>query len=1597
MTDLASPPPRNGRLLRAAARLRGGDLPDGFADFLTAYCAGLTDEDYETHGPRALVEAVLRHYEFGAQRRPGELRLRVTAAPTGGVGARTRIETVNDDMPHLVDTLTLTARAHRLAVHLTLHPVLDVRRDAAGRLRGLAADPGSEKTIRESWILLETDPVTDPERIARLEEDLRRNLEDARLVHDDEAAMHERLRALRADLARVPPPVPDEDRRETEDFLDWLDAGAFDLHGYRRYELRSEKDGTWLARLPGTGLGILRHEMGDTRRRLSPDVARRARLRQTVVVTKANAFATVHRRAVLDYIGLRRFDERGRVVGEDRFLGLFTTSALRTHPSEIPGARLKIRNVLERSGFAPESHAGRRLREILDTLPLAELLQASSGELTRLTRSVLAIQERDVTRLFLRRDVFGRYLSALVYLPRERYTARVRERIGETLQQGLDAREVESEIWLSGSNHARLHLTLRLAGPPPNRARQAELERAVQEAARNWSDELRALLLEEHGERTGADLYDRYAARMPAVYQDDVKPRAALYDILKMRTLGPERPVALSLYRPKHTPPPNLRFKLFHWDRALAISDTLPLLENLGFRVLAEHPYEIPLADGPRIWIHDFELVPEPADGIDPLESLAALEEAFLAVWNDRAENDGFNRLITRAGLGWRQTTLLRSIARYLVQTGVAFTPLTMERTLVAQPALARLLVVLFEARFDPDRDPETRAAETARLDAEIERGLEAVVSSDEDRVLRAFAAVVRAALRTNYYQTSFPERNFLCYKLDPSRLPDLPLPRPMFEIFVYAPEVEGVHLRAGRVARGGIRWSDRREDFRTEILGLMKAQVVKNTVIVPTGAKGGFYVKTITPGLDRETVLARGIEAYRIFIRGLLSLTDNVVDGRIVPPERTVRHDDDDPYLVVAADKGTASFSDIANALSAEYGFWLGDAFASGGSVGYDHKKMGITARGAWESVRMHFHDLGIDPDRDPFTAVGIGDMSGDVFGNGMLLSRKIRLLAAFNHQHIFIDPDPDPETSYAERRRLFDLPRSGWNDYDTALLSKGGGVYPRTAKQIRLSPEARAALGLEGPPVPLTPTEVIRAILKAPVDLFWNGGIGTYVKAAGESPLDVGDRSNDAVRVNGRELRARVVAEGGNLGLTQRGRVEYALHGGRLYTDFIDNSAGVDTSDHEVNIKILLSTAAERRRMSARERAKLLASMTDEVAELVLRDNFEQALALALANTYAPARFDEHVFLMRQLERQGLLQRQLEGLPTGDELAARRALGKGFTRPELAVLLSYSKIALVHEIVASDAVDDPYLARELVRYFPARLQRRYADDMPRHRLAREIVATALTNRMLNHMGPTFAVRMREETGASTGEIARAFAVAAALTEADALHDVLRGRGVATPLAVELELLHTNASVIRHMTRWFLHYHRNELDVNALLEHYADAFAGYRKGVGAFLPDEARARLDERASTLEKHEIPAPWARLLAGLPYWYRALDMIALARAHRKPWEEVARRHFLVERRLELDWVRERIETLPVAGHWQATARIGLREELYRQQRRLADALLAIEARDPDEAYERWAAERAGRLEHFARVLLDMKASSSVDYAALSVAVQELHKIA
>lgn len=1579
-------------------------LPKDIRAFLTLYFQHLPPDDLDVFTPEDWHALISQHIEIGQTRLAHETQVRIVNLPVRRTAnpSFTVALAVNDDMPFLVDSMTLAGRAQGLALHLTVHPVMRADRDGNGRLHALHPLSASDAHPRESWILMVFDRIHGPERLNQLEHGIRQNLGDVARVYDDRDRLHERIEALRDEL---PEPsgtrIPEREIREVRDFLAWLARDWFTPLGYRRYELTRSGTDLALVEVPDRGLGILRRPKGTPPPPPKPLPARvheKALASELLIITKTNTHSTVHRPGPLDYIGLRRFDETGRVIGEDRILGLFNPLVFKCPPQDIPVVRLKREAILERSGLAPESHAGRRLRVIFDTLPLGELLEASIDQLETLTLGVLRLQERHLTRLFIRPDVFGRYLSCLVYLPRENYTFRARERIETLLREGLNGQEVESDIWISDSALARLHVTVQSQTPALSPKRLAALEESIQQAARSWSESLRLALTDRLGEERGLTLYERFRDSFPAIYQDDVKAQAAVYDLLEIEAIRPDRPLRLSLYRPKHTPNETLRLKIFRLDQPLAISDTLPILENTGFRVLTEHPYEVSVSGIGRIWIHDFELEPSTSGGPDPTQAKAALEGLFLAVWDGDAENDAFNRLVLEAELVWQEVALLRSICKYLVQAGIPFTPVNMARALAGHPSIARLLVDWFKIRFDPARPLEERNLEESKTRQALDQALEKVESSDADRILRAYLGVIGAMLRTSYFQRPLRDSagyRFLSYKLDSLKVPDLPLPRPLYEIFVYAPQVEGIHLRGGRIARGGIRWSDRSEDFRTEVLGLMKAQMVKNTVIVPVGAKGGFYVKQPPKEGGRERILEEGQRCYRTFIQGLLTLTDNIVSGNIVPPRRTVRYDEADPYLVVAADKGTATFSDLANEIAADFRFWLGDAFASGGSVGYDHKKMGITARGAWESVRRHFHELGVDPDREPVTVIGIGDMSGDVFGNGMLLSPHLKLIGAFNHQHIFIDPHPDPQTSFEERRRLFDLPNSTWADYRVDLLSKGGGIYPRSAKHIRLSAEARTALGIEAES--LTPTELIRNLITAPVDLLWNGGIGTYVKATSESSADVGDRSNDALRVNGREVRAKVVAEGGNLGFTQLGRVEYALNGGHINTDFIDNSAGVDTSDHEVNIKILLSVASEERRAIVRHRGRLLSEMTEDIALHVLDHNYEQARALSVLEYSAAQRLEEHIHLIRELERRRILNRRLEGLPSAEALAQRRAAQRGLTRPELSILLAYGKIALSQDLQASDIAEDPTLYQEIEHYFPPALLKRYTPFMRRHPLAREIITTEITNRLVNHMGPTFVIRIGEETGASTANIVRAFSIAYAVTHGSVLCRELRALPATAPPTLTLMPLILSGSLIRHLTRWLLHHDRHRLEVGDRIAYFESGVQSYEDGLAATLPPAIQKAYHDRSNALIADGAPPLLASRIASIPFLYPVFDLVDMAQTLHQPLARICAFHFELGVALELDWLHGAIEALAVNGSWQAIARISLREELYRQQRRLVVKLIRMAGPgDFREAFTSWSAAEGEALAHFEKLRQEMRNNPSPDYAMLSIAIQELRKL-
>jgi glutamate dehydrogenase len=1586
--------------IAAKSRGRGTVLP--LPAFVQTYFRGVDEADLRAEDPGSFAAAAASHLQFGARRKPGQALVRVfnpTIDRDGWQSSRTVVEVVTDDMPFLVDSLAMVLNGCGLSIHTMVHPVFAVRRDRAGRL--LEATGDAQGGATESWQHVEVDLATDADRLEQVRARIEATLDDVRVSVEDWPRMVERARQIADTVRSKVPGIARTEAVEAADFLNWLADNHFTFLGYREYRLERGAAADRLVPVARSGLGLLRTGAGRPRAQpteLRGEVRRMAREAQVLVVTKANSVSTVHRATYLDYVGVKTFDARGRVVGERRFIGLFTSSTYSANPRSIPLLRHKVQRVVHHFGLSPVSHDGKALMHVLETHPRDELFQASVAELVRAVRGIVNLYERRRVRMLLRRDPYQRFFSCLLYVPRDRYNTQARERIERILLEELAGDALEAQVQISDSVLARLHILVRTDPSRDVAANVARVEERIAETLRTWEDRLRAALQARLPAERADALARRFEGAFPVSYQEDLSAEQALPDLLELLDLPPTSNALGLALRSGQQGPGILHLRLYRRDEPIAMSDLLPLLENFDLRILNERPYRIASRDGAVHWIQDLEVAHAGGRWLDPAQAGARFEAAFFAVWQGQAESDGFNRLVLAAGLDWRQALVLRAVCRYLLQTGLPFSQRYMEAALLRHPGLAARLAWMFEARFDPQLTAATRASQQRSLAREIEEAIEQVTSPDDDRILRAFRAVITTALRTNHFQrdAAGAPKPYLSIKLDPKSLPELPKPRPMFEIWVYSPRVEGVHLRMGKVARGGLRWSDRREDFRTEILGLMKAQNVKNTVIVPVGAKGGFVPKHLPAG-DREAVSREGTECYRIFIRGLLDLTDNVRDGRVVPPAGVVRHDPDDPYLVVAADKGTASFSDTANALAAEYGFWLGDAFASGGSAGYDHKRMGITAKGAWECVKRHFREMGIDTQSQDFTVAGIGDMAGDVFGNGMLLSRHIRLVAAFNHQHIFLDPDPDAALSFAERERLFALPRSSWSDYDPRLISKGGGVFPRDAKEIPLAPPARALLGLDA--ARAAPQEIIRAILKLPVDLLWNGGIGTYVKASWEANSAVGDRTNDGVRVDGRELRCKVIGEGGNLGFSQLGRIEYALAGGRANTDFVDNSGGVDCSDHEVNIKILLEVAQRRARLPRGARDRLLARMTDEVGALVLRDNYLQSQAISLMQTVAAERLGEHAHFIRSLELDGLLDRALEYLPSGEEIAERQRASLGLTRPELAMLLSYSKIALNNQLILSDVPEDPYLGRELDRYFPDRLSRRYAKLLGEHRLKREIIATATTNSIVNRMGPTFVARTQQDTGADAATVARAYTIAREAFDVRDLWQAIERLDNRVTATTQYAMTLDTVALIRQVTYWLIQRHRKALGIEMQVGRLRP---GLRELV-AVLPGDLqgleREAFDARAARLVGSGVPAALARHVAACAALASGPDIVELAQAHRLSVAVAARTYFCVGGEFGLDWLGERIEELAIQGHWQAVARNSLREALYDAHRAITERVLAeTRERDPAGAVQAWRERQATAAGHARGVVDDMRAQPSVaDFASLSVALQALRRLA
>ncbi|WP_051258792.1 NAD-glutamate dehydrogenase [Chitinibacter tainanensis] len=1547
--------------------------------FAERYFADLPDEDWPQRQISDWGGALLAHWRLAQQRPAGQAVVRIynpNQAEHGWQSMHTIVEIVINDMPFLVDSVGMALNALKYQASMVIHPVITVHRDEQGHF----TEQDDALVCKESWMHFEITRISQPARLAELQQRIENVLAQITACVADWSRMAEHVVDLLEVLRHQPPPLPAPAVKESVAFLEWLLAGHFVFLGTRQYQFVGDE----LTLQANSGLGILR-DAGETTpskiwRSLSPELRAIAYAPdRLLMLTKSDRRSSIHRPVYLDTILVRQFDANGVLCGETRIVGLYSASAYMLQPRKIPLLRQKIDAVLQLSKADLSGYRGKALLNTLDTYPRDELIEIEVPELQRIALGIVSLHERSRVRAFFRDDIYQRYVSVMVFVPRDNYSTEVRVKIEKLLLQRLGGSSVEYTVLLGDASLARIQFIVRRPAEQRGLYDGQAIETQIAELAQRWPDSLQRELILANGEERAAELFQRYQNAFGSAYCADFSPRVATHDIEALEQCRLENRLVVTLQAGDPLRADIWRIKLFR-SQAIELSDCLPLLENLGLRVLDERPYLLQLPDDSSFCIMDIGVRLPANTSLEKPEERARVVEAFLALFAGLAENDHFNRLILQAGLVWREVLLLRAYARYLKQVALKFAMESIGDCLLKYPLVSKQLVNAFDHLLNP---ANAQPAVADIVLEEVEQAAKALPNLDEERILTAYVQAIRATLRTNHYQRQHGQpKGYLSFKIASGRISFMPQPVPLYEIFVYSPAMEGVHLRGGKVARGGLRWSDRREDFRTEVLGLVKAQMVKNTVIVPVGSKGGFIVKN--PPTEREAWLASGIACYQTFIRGLLDLTDNLVNGQIVPPLDVLRRDEDDPYLVVAADKGTATFSDIANQISQEYGFWLDDAFASGGSVGYDHKKMGITARGAWVSVERAFMEQGLDTRREAFTVVGIGDMSGDVFGNGLLRSPHTRLVAAFDHRHIFFDPNPDPVASFAERERLFALPRSSWADYTAELISAGGGIWSRNAKTIRLSPQVQALLAIEA--TELEPNALIQAILQAPVDLVYNGGIGTYVKASSQTHAEANDRSNDAVRIDGRDLRCKVVAEGGNLGFTQLGRIEYAAKGGRIHTDAIDNSAGVDCSDHEVNIKILLGRLIAAGDLTLKQRNELLASMTDEVGQLVLRDNSLQTLAISLEHRQARSLLSVHGRMMQALEAAGKLSRRIEYLPSDSQLLERQQAGLGLYRPELAVLLAYAKIVLKQALLAEVLIDNPQWNGLLGKYFPGVLAERYASAIAEHPLRREIVATVLTNHVINRYGMTVAYRLQEETEHSASEVVAALLLAETLLDAETLARAIEATDGSVDAETQGELLLHIRRYTERVARWLI---QTPL-TTAQHDHL-------RTCAALALP-----KAPEWLASSERHaEQKAQWlaAKVPAGLAMQVlvlqeiQALLELALAANDSGQLAEQLQLHLAVGEALDLPWLHSLIEQLPRDNRWQTLARMAVRDDLSAVQIALTRRVWAEREQRSDALGEWLASEQAaiGRVQH---MFAELRACPA-DLAMISAAIRELRQ--
>jgi len=1580
------------------------------ADFTEALFEHGPSQDILAYSAEELIQFAEETWKFCANRKKNTHKVNIYN-PEFGDEARTAkkvtvIEVLNDDMPFLVDSVMGELQDANVDVRLVLHPIFDVERDGRGKMtafNGLAGRSGKPTGKRESHIQVHVRRIDSRNERDEIGEKLDSLLNEVRQAVDDWKKMLARLDATIESYKETPPPIPVDDLAEAIQFLEWLRDDNFTLLGMRDYAYSGDIHDGEMERKSESGLGILRDSKVLVLRRgtelvtMTPEIRDFLMRPELLIITKANVRSRIHRRVHMDYIGVKLFDDDGRLSGELRIVGLFTSSAYTRSTRRIPYLRRKVDQIISRAGYEPSSHSGKALINVLEHYPRDEFFQIDVETLYENAVDILELYERPRVRVLVRRDKFDRFVSVLIFVPRDQYTTDVRRRISDVLCEVYDGRMSAWDVAFMENGLARVHFIVgRYSGETPNPPRE-ELEATITTLVRSWVDRFRIAIRDKHDPETAAVLHRKYLGAFSAGYRDSYTIAAAERDIEIIETLVGKRRTGVDFYRRSDMAAHRLGLKLYNVENPIPLSERVPILEAMGFHVINERTHRITPAEGASpVFLHDMTVDRQGDAAINFTPEVdARLDRLFLAVWSDEAESDGYNALALNADLGWRDIAMLRALSRYLRQIRIPYSQGYMWGALNRYPDITRRIIELFAHRFDPDLDEGDRSLGAARIEQEIISSLENVVSLDDDRILRRFVNLVGAILRTSFYQTDAhgAPKPTISFKLSPRQLDDIPEPRPFREIFVYSPRVEGVHLRFGMVARGGLRWSDRPQDFRTEVLGLVKAQQVKNAVIVPVGSKGGFVPKRLPEPGDREAFLQEGTAAYKIFVSSLLDITDNLDGDEIIPPYRVVRHDGDDPYLVVAADKGTATFSDIANGIADEKEFWLSDAFASGGSAGYDHKKMGITARGAWEAVKRHFREMDIDIQTTSVTMAGVGDMSGDVFGNGALLSKELKVVAAFDHRDIFLDPDPDPATSYAERERLFKLGRSSWQDYNKELISKGGGVFPRQAKSIDLSKEVQKLLGLNK--AKATPQEVMNAILKAPVDLFWFGGIGTYVRASGESDAEVGDRANDAIRVTAKELGCKVVGEGANLGMTQKARIEFGLKGGRCNSDAIDNSAGVNSSDVEVNIKIAFRAALRSGKLDLRKRNRLLVTMTDDVAELVLRNNYLQTLSLSLAERRKFEDFGFQRRLMQSLETRNLLSREVEQLPDEASLTEREKNGQPLTRAELGVLLAYAKITLFDDLVQSQVPDDAYLARELIRYFPPLMQGEFSDEINGHRLRREIIATMLANSMINRGGPTFMVRIGDQTGASPADIARSFAAvrdAYGLTELNAEIDALDNQ---IPGELQLVLYATVQDLVLDQTVWFLRNVSFRDGIAGVVERFSTGLTTVEPDLDSVLPQTLLERFTETSAAWVKAGVPEDLAKRLSRLPAMATVPDVVLVSEDSKRKLKDAAATYFEVAGYFRIARLNGLARALDIRDYYDGLALDRARQILAAAHRRITGAVLAAEG--AGNAFDSWLGERRHEVERTNQTVANITETGDLTVSRFAVAASLLADLA